>query len=344
MTSIVRRDGRTTASGSSAPIWRMRTAPSSPAVATRAWPGLPRDRVDRALVDRAPHDRMTVVGAPHFDDAGRGGDRQLAPPVPHAIARGYSPTSTRQPWACAVGSVAPTTAAIRAALGRCCGGQSRVGRAGAAAERAIDRVAPDVQQLIERQVAVAGAADARGAVDPAQPALHLGDLARRHHVGLVHDQHVGEGDLLVRAGLPLRVQRQQPPIDQHRQAVEPEAALDLLVHQERAHDRAGVGGPVASIRMRSYCWRRRVTLTSARIRSPRTVPHTRPSSISKISSSVAIDRRAFDGHLAELVLDDEDRAGRSPLTMRLISVVFPAPMAPARTVTGILGVMKAHMI
>ena len=105
----------------------------------------------------------------------------------------------------------------------------------------------------------------------------------------------------------------------------------------------GSAGPVASIRMRSYCWRRRVTLTSARIRSRRTVPHTRPSSISKISSSVATIGAPSAVTSPTSFWMTRIRRPLSA-TMRLISVVFPAPMAPARTVTGILGVMKAHMI
>ena len=234
--------------------------------------------------------------------------RQLAAPArPGDRARVLADVERASPGPCAVGRVAPTTAAhTRARWGAAA--RAVVRRRGGCRGRARDRSPwrPMFSSCSRRQVAVAGAADARGAVDRPQPALHLGDLAGRDHVGLVDDQHVGERDLLVSAGLPRDVQRQQPRVDQRRQAVEPEAALDLLVHQERAHDRAGVGGPgrldqdaivlLAPARDADQ----RADQIDAHRAAHEAVVHLEDLFVGRD------DRRALDGHLAELVLDDED--------------------------------------
>ena len=155
----------------------MRTAPSSPAVAMRACPGC------QAIVLIGPLcTSRRRIGWP-------------------SSARRTSTTPAAVPTASSVGAVSPGDRARELAhvdapaLGlrrrqlavdgrhaggarALLGGHADVGRAGSAAERAIDRVPVDVQQLLERQLAVAGAADARGPVDRAQPALHRRDLAR----------------------------------------------------------------------------------------------------------------------------------------------------------------------
>ena len=125
-------------------------------------------------------------------------------------------------------------------------------------------------------------------------------------VGLVHDQHVGEHDLLVPAGLPLGVEPEQPPVDEHRQAVQPEAALDLLIHQEGAHDRARVRRPgrldedaivlLAPARDADQ----RADQIAADGPADEPVVHVEDLFVRRD------DGRALDGHLAELVLDDED--------------------------------------
>jgi hypothetical protein len=162
------------------------------------------------------------------------------------------------------------------------------------------------EQLFERKVAVAGAADARGSVHRTEPALHRGDLFRRHQVGLVHDQHVREHDLFVTRRLPLGVELEQPAVDEHRQTVEPEAALDLLVHQEGAHDRTRVRRPG---RLDEDAI---VLLAPARDTDQRAdqIAAYGPGDEPVVHVEDLFVRRddggALDGHLAQLVLDDED--------------------------------------
>ena len=100
----------------------MRTAPSSPAVAMRACPGC------HAIALMAPSCTLRRrIGCPSLarrtsTTPAAVATASSAAPLPHAIARGNSPTSTRQPFAFAVGSAVPVGGAIRGALGRCWAG------------------------------------------------------------------------------------------------------------------------------------------------------------------------------------------------------------------------------
>ena len=126
------------------------------------------------------------------------------------------------------------------------------------------------------------------------------------HVGLVHDEHVGEHDLLVPALLPFGVEPQEPPVDEHRQAVQTEAPLDLLIHQEGAHDRPGIGGA------RRFDQDTIVLLAAARdaVQRANQIAADGPAYEAVIHVEdlfVGRDQgRVLDDHLADLILYDED--------------------------------------
>src|SRR5262245_36213468 len=105
----------------------------------------------------------------------------------------------------------------------------------------IERAA--VEDLVERDPALLGAVDARVAVDPPDLGLDLRQLLGRHEVGLVEQNHVGEGDLvlgLVAVGEPVE---EELGVDHGHHRVELGLGAHLVVDEEGLRDRRRVGQP-----------------------------------------------------------------------------------------------------
>ncbi len=86
-----------------------------------------------------------------------------------------------------------------------------------------------------------GAVQPRVRIDGADARLDLAELGRRHQVGLVDQDHVGEGDLVLGLGRVLEPVLQPLGVGDRDHGVELGLGADLLVHEEGLRHRRGVG-------------------------------------------------------------------------------------------------------
>src|SRR5262245_11827098 len=105
----------------------------------------------------------------------------------------------------------------------------------------IEGVAPE--HLRQRNAAALGSMQLGVGIDAADARLHLAELVGRHQVGLVDENDVGEGDLVLGLGRILEPILQPFGIGHCHDGVELGLAADVLVHEERLRHRRGIGEP-----------------------------------------------------------------------------------------------------
>ena len=77
-------------------------------------------------------------------------------------------------------------------------------------------------------------------VDGADAALDLGQLSGVHQIGLVEDDHIGEGDLVLGLGRVLQAVAEPFGVGHGHDSVKARALLHVLVHEEGLGDGGGV--------------------------------------------------------------------------------------------------------
>ena len=108
-------------------------------------------------------------------------------------------------------------------------------------EDAVEIEGSPFEHVGERDIAFLRAVKRGVRVDGADARLDLAQLGRRHEVGLVEDDDVGEGDLVL--GLRRVAQARREPLgvgDRH-DRVEPRRLLHVLVDEEGLRHRRGIG-------------------------------------------------------------------------------------------------------
>jgi hypothetical protein len=78
-------------------------------------------------------------------------------------------------------------------------------------------------------------------VDGADARFNRIELSRRHQVGLVEDDDVGEGDLVLGFGRINQLVKQPFGIRDSHDGIEPCAVADILVHEEGLRHGGGIG-------------------------------------------------------------------------------------------------------
>ena len=102
----------------------------------------------------------------------------------------------------------------------------------------IEGVAP--QHLRQRDLAALGLVHPGVGVDAANAGLDLAELVRLHQIGLVEQDDVGEGDLVLRLGRILEPLLQPLGVGHRHDCVELGLATDVLVHEEGLRHRRGI--------------------------------------------------------------------------------------------------------
>jgi hypothetical protein len=103
----------------------------------------------------------------------------------------------------------------------------------------VERIA--AEHLRQRDGATLGLVQAGIGIDAADARLDLTQLVRRHQVGLVEQDHVGKGDLVLRLGRVLEPVAQPLSVGDGHHRVELGFAADVLVDKEGLRHRRGVG-------------------------------------------------------------------------------------------------------
>jgi len=141
-------------------------------------------------------------------------------------------------------------------------------------------------------------------VDAADASLDLAELVGRHQVGLVEQDDVGEGDLVLRLRRVLEPLQQPIGIGDGHDCVELGLAPIFSSMKKVCATGAGSASPVVSTMMASNLPLRRIRPSMMRTRSPRTVQQMQPLFISNTSLVGADHEVVVDADLAELVDDD----------------------------------------
>ena len=103
----------------------------------------------------------------------------------------------------------------------------------------IEGVAP--QHLVERDLRLLGAMELRIRIDAADARLDLAQLGLGDEVGLVDQDHVGEGDLVLGLRRVLQTILQEFRIRNRHHGVELGPAADVLIHEEGLRHRRRIG-------------------------------------------------------------------------------------------------------
>ena len=98
-----------------------------------------------------------------------------------------------------------------------------------------------VQHVIEVDEGVPGAVDFARGIHPADACLQGVEFRRGGEVGLVQQQHIGKGDLLLALRAVAEMLAHVLRIHQGHDGIEPEALLQLVIHEERLCHRRGIG-------------------------------------------------------------------------------------------------------
>jgi len=107
--------------------------------------------------------------------------------------------------------------------------------------RAAEIEAADLEHLVQRDIAAECPVDRGDRVYPADAPLEGAEVGRGHKVGLVQEDHVGEGHLLHRLVVGVEVGRDMLRVHHGHDRVETEAAAHLVVREEGLRDGRGVG-------------------------------------------------------------------------------------------------------
>ena len=101
--------------------------------------------------------------------------------------------------------------------------------------------AADIEHAVEGDIAVGGAFDAGGGVHAADAVFERGEFGGGDEVGLVEDDDVGEGDLLLNFGRIVEVLHDMFGVNDGDDAVDAVGSLDLVVGEKGLGDGTGVG-------------------------------------------------------------------------------------------------------
>ena len=110
-------------------------------------------------------------------------------------------------------------------------------------QRAIEVEGADAEHLVDRHIGIAGSEHLGGGIDGAHPTLDALEFGGCHQVGLVEQDHVGEGDLFAGFIHLVEVLLDVARIDDGHDGVEHELLLEVVVQEEGLRDRAGIGHP-----------------------------------------------------------------------------------------------------
>jgi hypothetical protein len=110
-------------------------------------------------------------------------------------------------------------------------------------EDAVEVEGIAAEHLRDVDLGALGAVQAGIGVDGADARLDLAQLGGRHQVGLVDQDHVGEGDLVLDLGRVLEPLVEPLGVGDRDHGVELGLGADLLVHEEGLRHRRGVGEP-----------------------------------------------------------------------------------------------------
>ena len=108
-------------------------------------------------------------------------------------------------------------------------------------EDAVEVEGVAAEHLVERDFGALGAMQPRVRIEPADARLQLGEFARRHQVGLVEQNDVGKGDLVLGLGRVLEPVLQPLGVGDGHHRIEFGLGADLLVHEEGLRHRRRVG-------------------------------------------------------------------------------------------------------
>ena len=108
-------------------------------------------------------------------------------------------------------------------------------------EDAVEVEGVAAEHLRQRDGAALGLVHARIGIDAADARLDVAQLLGRHQVGLVDEDHVGEGDLVLGLGRVLEPVLEPLGVGDRHHRVEPGLAADVLVHEEGLRHRRRVG-------------------------------------------------------------------------------------------------------
>ena len=108
-------------------------------------------------------------------------------------------------------------------------------------EDAVEIEGVAAEHFVERDLRALGPVQLGVGIDGADAGLDLAQFGRRHQVGLVEQDHVGEGDLVLRLGRILEPVLEPLGVGHGHHRVEPGAAADVLVDEEGLRHRRRIG-------------------------------------------------------------------------------------------------------
>ena len=187
----------------------------------------------------------------------------------------------------------------------------------------VERIA--AEHLVDPDFRALGAMQPRIRIDAADARLDFGEFGRRDQIGLVDEDDVGKGDLVLRLGRILEPVLEPFGVGDGDDRIQLGLAPTFSSMKNVCATGAGSASPVVSTMMASNLPLRRISPSMMRTRSPRTVQQMQPLFISNTSSSAlttsSLSMPISPNSLtmtANFLPCGSDR-------MRLSSVVLPAP-------------------
>ena len=108
-------------------------------------------------------------------------------------------------------------------------------------ENAIEIEGALVEHGVDLDIALLSMMKPGIGIDGADSRLDLAQFRRRNEIGLVEDDHVGEGDLVLRLGRVAKARGQPFGVGDGDDGIEPRVLLHILINEEGLRDGRGVG-------------------------------------------------------------------------------------------------------